>query len=53
MSESAWSARCDCYNDHNSCSGRCNVRDVTDPTHKKGEVALCERCRRECKKEIA
>lgn len=44
----AWSARCDCRNGHNSNSGRCRVTDVTDPTHKPGEVAICERCRIEC-----
>lgn len=26
-----WGARCDCYNGHNSNSGRCNVRDITIP----------------------
>lgn len=44
----AWSARCDCYNSHNSSSGRCNNRDVTDPTATEGQPAKCERCRREC-----
>lgn len=46
----AKAARCECYNGHNSSSGRCNVRNVTDPTHREGEPAICERCRRECVK---
>lgn len=44
----AWSARCDCYNNHNSSSGRCNRRNVEDPTRESGKGAYCERCRREC-----
>jgi hypothetical protein len=40
-----WSARCECYKDHNSASGRCNVRDVFGENDK---AALCERCREEC-----
>lgn len=43
-----WAARCECYNDHNSASGRCNNRDVTDPQARPGEAVLCERCRKEC-----
>ena len=47
--EAAWSARCDCRNNHNSASGRCNTRDVTDHTrfHADG-VAICDRCRAFC-----
>jgi len=47
--EAAWSARCDCRNDHNSASGRCNTRDVTDHTrfHADG-VAICAGCRAFC-----
>lgn len=44
-----WSARCDCRNDHNSNSGRCNARDVVDPTAKQGGAVYCEDCRRDCK----
>jgi hypothetical protein len=45
----AWSARCDCRNNHNSNSGRCNVRNVTDQTRTElDRFAACERCRREC-----
>ena len=43
-----WSARCDCRNGHGSASGRCNARDVTDPTAKPGGAVLCESCRRDC-----
>lgn len=42
----AWSARCDCYNGHNSSSGRCQARNVTDPTRKPNEEAFCEYCRK-------
>jgi len=47
--EAAWSARCDCRNNHNSASGRCNTRDVTDHTryHADG-VAICDGCRASC-----
>lgn len=44
-----WSARCDCYKGHNSASGRCNARDVTDPQAAGNDAVLCERCRRECR----
>lgn len=45
----AWAARCDCRNDHASSSGRCNARDVTDPTRTKADnFAACERCRANC-----
>jgi len=44
----AWSARCDCYHDHSSSSGRCNVRNVTDPTRPQGALAICESCRSDC-----
>ena len=44
-----WSARCDCRRNHNSTSGRCNVRNVTDPHAKPGDAVLCERCRRDCR----
>ena len=44
-----WSARCDCYKGHSSASGRCNHRDVTDPTATQtGHGVICEDCRREC-----
>ena len=47
--KAAWSARCDCRNNHNSASGRCNSRDVTDPTRFVGdEFAVCEGCRLHC-----
>jgi len=44
----AWSARCDCRNDHSSSSGRCNARNVTDVTRDAGEIAICEKCRSCC-----
>jgi len=52
----AWSARCDCYNYHNSTSGRCPCRNsgssksggVTDPTRSEGHIAICEQCREQC-----
>lgn len=54
----AWSARCDCYNNHPSSSGRCTCRysktddgytdGVTDPTRHAGEAAICEECRNNC-----
>lgn len=44
-----WSARCECYKMHNSASGRCNARDVTDH-EAKGKPIVCERCKRECRK---
>ena len=44
----SWSARCDCRNGHNSSSGRCNNRDITDPTRKDGEGAFCANCRTTC-----
>lgn len=56
----AWSARCDCYNGHNSSSGRCTCRNdnpandyrygVLDQTHKPGEAAYCTYCREHCRK---
>lgn len=57
MSKPAWSARCDCYNNHPSSSGRCTCRfsgndlkknGVTDPTRNEGDVAICEECRANC-----
>ena len=46
-----WGARCDCYKGHNSASGRCNNRDVIDPTPGTLQSpVLCERCRKECKR---
>jgi hypothetical protein len=51
----AWSARCDCRNDHHSSSGRCTCRrdggedGVTDPTRRRGEVAICSHCREHCR----
>lgn len=61
IADMAWSARCDCYNNHNSNSGRCNTRSddgfgghaqgVYDPTHQRGEVAICYYCRTHCQKE--
>jgi len=51
----AVSARCDCYCDHPSSSGRCTTRrdgpgnwGVADPTHFPGQVAICSACRAEC-----
>ena len=45
----AWSARCDCRNNHASSSGRCNNRDVTDPTRRSEDMfAACESCRQHC-----
>lgn len=55
----AWSARCDCYNNHHSNSGRCTCRhdgppkpngaqSVTDPTRFKGQPAYCAACRKNC-----
>lgn len=48
MDAGRWAARCECYEGHNSASGRCNVRDVIDPQAKPGERVLCVRCRKEC-----
>ena len=53
----AWSARCHCYNYHNSSSGRCTCRNsgreayglgILDPTRKPGDLAVCEYCREHC-----
>lgn len=47
----AWSARCCCYNDHGSNSGRCTRRGIdglTDPTRFEDQGAVCEQCRKEC-----
>lgn len=50
----AWSARCDCYHNHVSSSGRCTCRTsggrsgVTDPTRHEGQQAICEECRASC-----
>lgn len=49
VASGCWSARCQCYKGHNSASGRCNARNVTDAHAKPGEPVLCERCRFECK----
>ena len=49
VKHSSWSARCECYREHNSTSGRCNVRDVTAEVTNEGDAVKCERCRRECK----
>jgi hypothetical protein len=35
------SARCNCYNGHNSASGRCNTRDTPD--------GICDRCKADCR----
>jgi len=43
----AWSGRCSCYSGHNSSSGRCTARNVTDPT-RTGHSAICESCRKHC-----
>lgn len=58
VADMAWSARCDCYDYHSSASGRCTCRSddgkgghakgVYDPTHKRGEVAICSDCRINC-----
>lgn len=45
-----WAARCECYNGHNSSSGRCNARDVMDPNAAPGAAIMCERCRETCRK---
>ena len=55
-SQYAWSARCDCYNKHNSNSGRCTNRGhnsdgITDKDRKPGEAAICEECKKECREE--
>jgi hypothetical protein len=43
------STRCDCYHGHASASGRCNVRNVEDPTATQaGDAVFCSRCRAEC-----
>jgi len=48
----AWAARCNCYNRHRSNSGRCQNRDITDPTKEFGKMgAICEECRMHCDKE--
>ena len=42
-------ARCECYAGHNSASGRCNARNVVDPTATRaGDPCWCESCRIEC-----
>jgi hypothetical protein len=57
--DSAWSARCGCMNNHRSASGKCSCRStrmpdgtyepsVIDPTRFKGDVAICEDCRKNC-----
>ncbi len=43
-----WAARCECYKNHNSSSGRCNERDVTDLAAAPGQAIMCARCLREC-----
>lgn len=45
-----WSARCDCYNNHESSSGRCQSRNVTDPTARPetNDGVYCEECRAKC-----
>lgn len=43
-----WAARCECYNSHNSSSGRCNARNVTDPHAAAGGPVLCKWCRESC-----
>lgn len=48
MRKPASSARCDCRNGHSSASGRCNARNIVDPTRYEGEVAFCEGCRANC-----
>jgi hypothetical protein len=35
------SARCNCYNGHNSASGRCNTRNTPD--------GICDRCKADCR----
>lgn len=45
-----WAARCDCYHAHQSSSGRCTQRDVTDPDAKVGAPVLCAQCKAECVK---
>lgn len=44
----AWTARCSCYRGHESASGRCQARDVHDPTRAPGEAAICNSCRDHC-----
>ena len=42
-------ARCECYAGHNSASGRCNARNVVDPTATRaGDPCWCESCRIDC-----
>jgi hypothetical protein len=46
-----WSARCDCRNDHNSNSGRCNARNVIDPSADPLDpqsAVYCDSCRHRC-----
>lgn len=44
----AWGRRCDCRKGHASASGRCNNRNVEDPTAKEGEPVYCLTCRAYC-----
>lgn len=43
-----WAARCECYKGHNSSSGRCNERNVTDDKAQPGHPVLCYWCRLNC-----
>lgn len=45
----SWGARCDCRNNHSSASGRCNARNVKDPTRRESDnFVACESCRASC-----
>ena len=41
-----WTARCCCYDGHESASGRCRTRDVWFPH---GQKPVCERCWNQCR----
>jgi len=47
-SERVWVARCQCYKNHNSASGRCNCRNV-EGTQLAGGAVVCDECRDHCR----
>ena len=43
-----WAARCGCYAGHSSSSGRCNNRNVFDPSAREGDAVHCADCAADC-----
>lgn len=39
-----WVARCECYKGHNSSSGRCTARNVSDGVTQPGGAVFCPDC---------